>query len=372
VALDPDSDTGVQGDNTTSYSDPNIDGVSAPSVPIRILENGFMVGGAMASSSGQWTAITNPLPVGVNDLTAVDVNPAGLQSLPSSILAVTVVTTPPVAPAAPTLDPGSGSGNTPSVSNPTVDGAGTLATGSISVYIDNVWVGSTVSNSSGSWEYSLPVLSTGNNSVTATVTDAAGNVSPQSPALVLTIGSQFVPAAPIVSAVAGNGSVSLAWNIPGNGGSPIISYDVYRGTASGAETLVSSVTTTSDVDISVTNGVNYYYEVNAANGVGQGPLSAEVSALPTGSGEAPTIVSPPTVTAKIHHAFSFTVIANGSPSPTFSESGALPSGLRFNGATGTLSGTAKAGTKGSHKIVVTAANSLGTAVQTLTFRVTKG
>jgi hypothetical protein len=370
LTLDPNSDTGVQGDDTTSYTDPDIDGLSTPSVPIRVLENGQVVGGALARSSGQWTVATN-LAAGVNQLTAVTVNPAGVESAPSAPLSVTVITAPPAAPPTPTLDPDSGSGNTADVADPTVDGAGTLFNAPIAVFADGVKTGSTVSNGSGGWRFILPVLATGAHSVTATVTDGAGNVSALSAPLTFTVGavSPTVPSAPALSAPAGNGSVSLSWNVPANGGSAITAYDVYRGTSSGAESLLGTVTTTSDTDTSVTNGTTYYYEVSAINGVGQGPLSAEVAATPVASGQAPSIVSSPSVSATIHQTFTFTVTAVGFPAPAFSESGALPHGIHFNVVTGKFSGMAKAGTKGSHKVVITAYNSIGSAVQIFTLRV---
>lgn len=467
LAIDLDSDTGVQGDDITSYNDPNIDGTSVPSVQIRILENGRLVGGALALSSGQWTAVTNPLPAGVNDLTAVTVNPAGVQSAASPVLAVTIMTTPPPAPPTPVLDPASGSGNTPSVSNPTVDGSGALPQAPMAVFVDGGEVGTTISSGSGAWSLTLPVLSVGTHTVTATDSDVAGNVSAQSSSLSLTLGSgsQSVPGTPSLSATAGNNSVSLSWNVPSDPGPPVTSYDVYRATSSGAETLLGSTTTTTDTDTTARNGTNYYYEVSALNsvgqgarsaevvatpaapqtvpaapsvsdtpgnnavslnwsipanggspisfydvyrgtspgaetlfgsttattyadtsarngttyyyevcainGVGQGPLSVPVTAIPAGSGQAPAIVSAPTATAKVRRAFSFTVTAVGSPTPTFSESGALPVGVHFNTATGVFSGTAKAGAKGTHKVVISAVNSMGTAIQTFTLRVTK-
>ena len=41
----------------------------------------------------------------------------------------------------------------------------------------------------------------------------------------------------------------------------------------------------------------------------------------------------------------FTVTASGFPAPTLSESGALPSGITFDAATGALSGTPASGTQ---------------------------
>jgi fibronectin type 3 domain-containing protein len=89
-----------------------------------------------------------------------------------------------------------------------------------------------------------------------------------------------VPGAPVLSATAGVSSVSLSWTLPANGGSAITGYNVYRGTASGAETLMTSVgaTTTSYTDTATATGTTYYYEVTATSGVGEGARSNEKSA----------------------------------------------------------------------------------------------
>src|SRR5436190_1778185 len=92
------------------------------------------------------------------------------------------------------------------------------------------------------------------------------------------------PSAPTnLVATGGNAQVGLTWQAPGsNGGSPITNYKIYRGTASGAETLVATVgDLLSYSDGAVTNGVTYYYQVSAVNNVGEGPRSNEASATPT-------------------------------------------------------------------------------------------
>ena len=92
------------------------------------------------------------------------------------------------------------------------------------------------------------------------------------------------PSAPQnLQASAGNSQVSLSWIIPAsNGGSAITSYNVYRGTSSGGETLLTSVSasTTSYTDGTVTNGQAYFYKVTAVNSVGQSPQSNEANATP--------------------------------------------------------------------------------------------
>ena len=92
------------------------------------------------------------------------------------------------------------------------------------------------------------------------------------------------PGAPtLLQPTAGNQSVSLSWTAPtNNGGSAVQSYDVYRGTSAGGETLVKSgVTGTTYSDTGLANGTTYYYEVSAVNGVGEGGKSNEQSATPT-------------------------------------------------------------------------------------------
>lgn len=98
------------------------------------------------------------------------------------------------------------------------------------------------------------------------------------------------PGAPTgLSASPSHTGVSLQWSAPtSTGGSPVTSYRVYRGTQSGSEALLASgVTTPAYTDTTAPVGKPSFYRVAAANGVGVGPMSAEVSAtvwaLPTAS-----------------------------------------------------------------------------------------
>ena len=92
------------------------------------------------------------------------------------------------------------------------------------------------------------------------------------------------PSAPTLSpATPGNAKVVLTWKAPNsNGGSVIVNYKLYRGTAKGGEAFLvtlGNVLTYSDTGL--TNGRTYYYKVSAVNGVGEGGLSNESSATPT-------------------------------------------------------------------------------------------
>ena len=92
--------------------------------------------------------------------------------------------------------------------------------------------------------------------------------------------------------------------------------------------------------------------------------------------QAPAITSANSTTFTVGTAGSFTVTATGSPTPSLSETGALPSGVTFkdNGnGTGTLSGTPASGTSGTYPLTFTASNGVGTAAsQSFTLTVGSG
>ena len=86
------------------------------------------------------------------------------------------------------------------------------------------------------------------------------------------------PPTPInVTATAGNNQVSLNWSPA----SDALTYDLYRSTVEGNEVVYEQgITGTSFTDTNTTDGVTYYYQVSAGNGVGESNLSQEVSATP--------------------------------------------------------------------------------------------
>jgi hypothetical protein len=93
-----------------------------------------------------------------------------------------------------------------------------------------------------------------------------------------------VPGMPgLVSAAAATSSVSLGWRPPASNGAGAAGYEIYRGTAAGAETLLAKIgTATSYTDGTAASGVKYFYKVRAFNNLGEGPLSGELSATPDG------------------------------------------------------------------------------------------
>ena len=83
----------------------------------------------------------------------------------------------------------------------------------------------------------------------------------------------------------------------------------------------------------------------------------------SGGGTPPAITSAISTTFAAGAAGSFTVTTTGSPTPSLSESGALPTGVTFtnNGnGTATLNGAPGSGTAGSYSLTFTASNGVGT------------
>lgn len=99
-----------------------------------------------------------------------------------------------------------------------------------------------------------------------------------------------VPSAPrnLVMTASG-GQVTLAWEAPSSdGGQPAISFRVYRGTSSAAESLLIELgIVLTYTDTGVTNGVTYYYQISCANVIGEGAWSDEASGTPVAKPSAP-------------------------------------------------------------------------------------
>ncbi len=97
------------------------------------------------------------------------------------------------------------------------------------------------------------------------------------------------PGAPLnpVWASSSSGQVTINWSAPAsNGGASITNYKVYRGTTSGGETLLTTLgNVLTFANTGLTDNTIYYYKISAVNSVGEGALSAEVSAIP---GQTPT------------------------------------------------------------------------------------
>jgi hypothetical protein len=149
----------------------------------------------------------------------------------------------------------------------------------------------------------------------------------------------------------------------------------FRVTATGSPTfsetgaLPSGVALASDGDLSGTPGVG-------TTGTYPLTITASSAVLPNGTqhftltvDQRPAITSVDGTTFTVGSAGSFQVTGTGTPGPTFSEAGALPSGVSLTAA-GLLSGTPAIGSAGSYPLTISASNGLATgATQSFTLSV---
>jgi len=91
-----------------------------------------------------------------------------------------------------------------------------------------------------------------------------------------------------LTATAGDSQVSLNWNAVPNANS----YQLFRSVTNGGPYAQITVTTaTNFLNAGLSNGTNYYYVVKAANSVGAGAASLQVSTRPTSSVSIPLNVA---------------------------------------------------------------------------------
>ncbi|MEO8097235.1 MAG: hypothetical protein ABI811_05995, partial [Acidobacteriota bacterium] len=114
------------------------------------------------------------------------------------------------------------------------------------------------------------------------------------------------PAAPTgLTAVPGNGQVSLSWAAVGGA----TSYNVKRATLSGGPyTVIATPSGTTFVNTGLTNGTTYFYVVSGINAIGEGANSAQVSASPVAPPLAPTGLTATLGNGQI--SLSWTAVAN--------------------------------------------------------------
>jgi hypothetical protein len=148
-------------------------------------------------------------------------------------------------------------------------------------------------------------------------------------------------------------------------GYPAPTFAVTTGTLPANLTLNATTGVLSGTPAVGTGGV-YNLVITASNGVS--PNDTQNFTLTVN--EAPSITSANNATFTVGSNGTFTVTKTGFPTPTLSESGALPSGVTFDNSSGVLSGTPAAGTGGTYPITFTASNGVDSdAMQNFTLTV---
>jgi len=125
-------------------------------------------------------------------------------------------------------------------------------------------------------------------------------------------------------------SADLTWTAPDDGGSPLLSYEIFEGTSPGGEasTPVATVgpTTLTDTISSLTPGTTYYFTVEATNAVGNSAPSNEVSATPSAPAApvTPTTTTTPATTTTAAPAASSSTTSSSTTSSSSSTAAAAP------------------------------------------------
>ena len=162
------------------------------------------------------------------------------------------------------------------------------------------------------------------------------------------------------AAVLSSGSVLVAGGIGSDGGSQNVAlssaeiYDPSSGTWSATGSLTDAQS--DEILIKLANG-------NVVVAAGTSSSNAPVSNLETFlTGTAPAITTAAAATFTVGASGSYTVSATGTPTPTFTESGLLPTGVTFTdqgSGSALLSGTPGSTSASSYSFTITAANTTG-------------
>ncbi len=133
----------------------------------------------------------------------------------------------------------------------------------------------------------------------------------------------------------------------------------FRANANGTATLSGTPTVAGTTSLTFT----------AANSAGS---TTQAFTLTVNSTTPPKFTSPATATATVGTAFSFKVTTSGTPVPTITKTGSLPSGVTFTAntdGTATIGGTPAAGWNGNYFLTITARNSVGSVQQSFVLTV---
>ncbi|ESN25581.1 hypothetical protein L368_02516 [Enterobacter sp. MGH 22] len=192
--------------NTTNDARPTFNGTGDVGSTVHVIVDGNEIGTAVVNAQGNWTFTPgSDLSDGPHAITFNATDAAGNTGSTTAPFNLTVDTGVPSAPVISTAADNVGSVQTPLSSGqstddttPTLNGTAT-ANATVTVYENGQPIGTALADGTGAWSFtpSTP-LSSGSHTWTATVTDAAGNVSPASPGFTLVVDTT-APNAPVIS-----------------------------------------------------------------------------------------------------------------------------------------------------------------------------
>jgi Bacterial Ig-like domain/Domain of unknown function (DUF4114)/HNH/Endo VII superfamily toxin with a SHH signature/FG-GAP-like repeat len=194
LALATQSNTGATTDTLTSINTLLIRGQARPGMVVRLYDGANLVGQGRAATNGVWQIQTLPLADGMHSLTATATDVLGLVSQQSEAIAVTIDTRPFIL----SHNTDTGRSRIDSLTRndtPTFTGVAT-PNATIEPFDGDDKLGEGIADSTGKWNIELESpLPEGVSTLHTVMTDLAGNISPASRPLVVTV-DQTPPAAP--------------------------------------------------------------------------------------------------------------------------------------------------------------------------------
>jgi hypothetical protein len=198
------SDSGTVGDHITNDNTLRLNGIASANSTVNIFDGTKQLGTVTVDASGAWSFTTAALADGIHSFTAMAT--IGSASPASSPLSVRVDTVAPAKPVIASFSTDSGTVGDGVTNDRTLALTGTAeANSTVKVYDGTKLVGTATANGSGAWSYATGTLLDATHSFTATATDAAGNVSAASTALVVTVIPVTIDTGPPAPPVRGTG-----------------------------------------------------------------------------------------------------------------------------------------------------------------------
>ncbi len=298
---------------TTDDAKPEVKGSAEPGATVQVYDGTTLLGSTVAGANGAWSFTpATPLVTGLHNLTAIAVDAAGNPSLPSNAFGFTLIGS--GAPAAPVIvnvldDVAPIVGNVAKSTGVTNDAnpeiKGTAEAGStVTVYDGTTLLGSVVTDAKGNWTYTpTTALLDGVHNITATATNAAGNVSPRTGIYDFTVDTT-APQAPTITSVLDdvglvtgqitNGTVTDDTTPTVNGtGEAGATIKLYDGTTYLGSTLVGATGTWSYTPTTaLSNGAHSLNATQTDVAGNTGPVSGSVSfTIDTSTVTSPTITT---------------------------------------------------------------------------------
>ncbi len=336
-----------------------ITGTAEAGSTVTVILDGSVAGTTTASGTGAWSfSPASSLTEGSHTVRVTATDAAGNVSPSSPTNGFTVDLTAPVAPAV--ASPANGS--VTNTATPTL--SGTAEPGStVTVTLDGAVIGTAVATSAGTWSLTPPSsLTEGPHTVSATATDAAGNVSPASATGTFTV-DLTAPASPTLAspangAVVATASPAISGTAEAGSTVTVILDGLVVGTATASSTGAWSFT----LPASLADGA---HTVRATSTDGAGNVSASspthTFTVDTQAPAAPVIGSPATGTTTSDTTPTLTGTAEaGSTVRVFVDGGTTPACTATASSTGAWSCTVSpALTEGSHAFTATATDAAG-------------